>query len=387
MLDLTSVQVQDFIRNFEGDPLELILKGSPFEGVDVKVLAQQIQGRRQIRKKLPLWYNRTGVLYPPGLNLEQTSSQATAQYKASLCEGSAGADLTGGWGVDTFYLSGQFDHFDYFEEQTSLAEMAQYNSKLLGRSNIDFNKQDGIEGIAHKRYDWIYLDPSRRHEEKGKVIQLQDYAPNVVEQLEYLLERCRMLMVKTAPMYDISKGLKELNHVKEVQVVAVGNEVKELLWLIEPNYSGAPSVKAIILNNSISEFAVRLPIASPIKMDLPSTYVYEPHAALLKAGMHDLIATDRQLYKLAKNSQLYTASQLVDFPGRRYKLLKIHPYKKAQIKKELAGKKALVVARNFGETVAQLRKRWRLEDAEGMQLIFTRLEDGEKVVLEVERLS
>ena len=133
MLDLTSVQVQDFIRNFEGDPLELILKGSPFEGVDVKILAQQIQGRRQIRKKLPLWYDRTGVLYPPGLNLEQTSSQATAQYKASLCEGSAGADLTGGWGVDTFYLSGQFDHFDYFEEQTSLAVFRKIKKVIIVR--------------------------------------------------------------------------------------------------------------------------------------------------------------------------------------------------------------------------------------------------------------
>jgi len=387
MQDLTSTQVQEFIHGFEGDPLELALKGSPFDNVDMRELVLQIQGRRQIRKKLPLWFGTKGIIYPPKLNLEQTSSQTTASYKASLCNGSAGADLTGGWGIDTHYLSKQFDHFDYFEQQQDLAAMARHNGQLLGTTNVSFNAGDGLEQITHKRYDWIYIDPSRRHQQKGKVILLSDYAPNVVENLPYLMERCSNLMIKTAPMYDIAQGLRELKHVKEVQIVALGGEVKELLWILQAGYEGSPLIKAIVLADKQREESAYYPISTTISFSAPAAYVYEPHAAILKAGMQDLIGSQHNLSKLAPNSQLYTAENLVDYLGRTYRLLKVYPYKKAIIKKELAGSKALVVARNFGESVAQLRKRWKLVDAEGMQLIFTRLEDGEKVVLEVERLS
>lgn len=387
MQALLSDPVQEFIENYQGDPSQLAFKGSPFPDVDVKTLIHQIAGRARIRKKLPLWYQTRGILYPPQLNLEQTSSEITAQYKASLCQGSKGADLTGGWGVDTFYLSQGFEQFDQFETQQWLQEMAQNNLGLLGAENISFYAQDGLDGIQERSYDLIYIDPSRRHESKGKVILLGDYAPDVIGNLSYLLDRCRTLLIKTAPMYDITQGLRELAHVRDVHVVSVNGEVKELLWVLQPGYDDPPVIKAVLLDKNTQTIAASWPFFAPTVYGTVQEYIYEPQAALLKAGLQDVVARNKQLKKLGPSTQLFTHSELMDYPGRIYKVLRHLPYKKALIKKELAGTKALIVSRNFGESVAQLRKRWKIQDAEGKQLIFTRLQNGDKVVLDCQRIQ
>lgn len=387
MQALLSDPVQEFIENYQEDPSQLAFKGSPFPEVDVKTLIQQIAGRRRIGKKLPLWYQTRGILYPPQLNLEQTSSEITAQYKASFCEGVNGADLTGGWGVDTFYLSRGFERFDQFETQQWLQEMARNNLSLLGAKNISFYAQDGLDGIQEKSYDLIYIDPSRRHESKGKVILLRDYAPDVIGNLPYLLDRCKTLLIKTAPMYDITQGLRELEHVTNVHVVSVNGEVKELLWVLQSGYDDPPVIKAVLLDQNTQTFAATWPFFAPTVYGTVQKYIYEPQAALLKAGLQDVVALNKQLKKLGPNTQLFTHAQLTDYPGRIYKVLRLLPYKKALIKKELTGTKALIVSRNFGETVAQLRKRWKIQDAEGQQLIFTRLQNGDKVVLDCQRIQ
>jgi len=388
MQDLCATSVQQFIRNFKGDPLDLALKGSPIAGVEVRDLVEQIIGRRQIRKKLPLWFQTEGIVYPPKLNLEQTSSQATAQYKASLCAGSAGADLTGGWGVDAYYMAQSFTHFDYFEQNQELGMLAKHNLRLLGGDNINFKLGDGLKGIEHRSYDWIYIDPSRRHQEKGKVIGLQDYTPDLTQHLNYLLERTNRVLIKTAPMLDLNAGLRGLHSVKEIQVVAVGNEVKELLWLVEAGWKEPPQVKAIVIKpDGIEETHGPLIPAEKPPCSPPLAYIYEPSAALIKAHLHDLEAIRKGLYKLAPMSHYYTSDSRLDYPGRTYRVDTVWPYKRSVMKEQIQGQKAWVGSRNFGESVAELRKRWKLTDAEGIQLIFTQLENGEKVVLKVDRLS
>lgn len=387
MEHLLDRSVQEFIRGFEGDPLDLALKGSPFDTVDVKELVQQVKGRSQIRKKLPLWYATSGIIYPPKLNLEQTSGQIAALYKASLCAGSAGADLTGGWGVDTYYLSKHFDHFDYFEKQEELGDLAKHNLGLLGAKNISFHFKDGLEGIKHKQYEWIYIDPSRRHEAKGKVIGLQDYTPDLTKELAYLLEHAPRILIKTAPMLDLTQGLRQLNHVKEIHVVGVNNEVKELLWLVEADWDQPITVRAVGLSSGkLTEVSGPFDTKEKPGLSAPLSYIYEPLPMVIKAGLHDLEAYKKGLLKLAQLSHYYTSDDLIDYTGRTYEIEAIWPYKSALLKKEIQGKPAWVASRNFGETVAELRKRWKLADAQGMQLIFTRLEQGQKVVLKVKRL-
>ncbi|WP_317124723.1 THUMP-like domain-containing protein [Marixanthomonas ophiurae] len=291
------------------------------------------------------------------------------------------ADLTGGFGVDSYYFSKQMKSVTHFEINESLSEIAEHNFKQLEATNIRCANKDGLKGIQENRYDTLYVDPSRRHETKGKVFFLADCEPNIPKHLSELLNVCNLLMVKTAPMLDISAGMEELSHVFQIHIVAVNNEVKELLWLLKKDYEG----KTEIITKNCKKHSTETysfnyeEIAEPFYDD-PKRFIYEPNAAILKSGAFNSLSEDFKLKKLHKNTHLYTSEALRDFPGRRFMTEKILPYSKKELKKEEI-KKANITTRNFQESVSAIRKKFNIKDGGDVYLFFTTINPSKKVVL------
>ncbi|MEZ4794288.1 MAG: class I SAM-dependent methyltransferase [Flavobacteriaceae bacterium] len=382
---LISAEVQEFVRTFDGEITQLALKGSPFPEVTISELIQQIEGFQKTRTKLPTWHTVPNIFFPKKLNIEQSSSEITAQYKSKLLQGKSIADLTGGYGVDVFYFSKQFDTIFYFEKDKSLAVIAAHNFAQLGANNIVVSDQDGLEKLETDFFDVIYLDPARRNQSKGKVYFLKDCEPNVLDHLDLLMNHCKSLLVKTSPLLDITMGVQELKHAHEIHVVAVENEVKELVWLLKKNAPKDPTIKTVNLSakgNQLFEFIFRS--NSEPTFSNPKKFIYEPNAALLKSGGYNHLCKAFQVEKLAEHSHLFTHNQLVDFPGRAFEVKQMIPYKKREML-ELKGSKANITTRNFPLSVSQLRTEWGITDGGHTYLFFTTLKNGEKVVLVCEK--
>jgi hypothetical protein len=361
---------------------QLAFSGSPFPEVTVQQLIQQIESLRKAEKKLPTWTSQKGIVFPPKLNIEQTSSEATASYKASLVSGRKLADCTGGFGVDSYYFAQRIASVHHYEKDAALSAIAEYNFKVLGCNNIECFVQDGTAIEKNRTYDWLYADPGRRHEQKGKVFYLADCEPNIPRQLQKLFGHAPNIMIKTSPMLDISIGLEELSHVREIHLVAVKNEMKELLCILEIDYKGSPTIKTINLDGALSEiFAFDWNHEADAAYGPPERFLYEPNAAMMKGGAFALYSQAYRLRKLHPHSHLYTSESLREFPGRRFTIQQVVPYKKSILRKALKIEKANITTRNFPESVATLRKKWKIQEGGTDYLFFTTLENGEKVVL------
>lgn len=379
---LLNKEVQQFIRNFEGEISKLAFAGSPFESISVQELIQQIESRRRIEKKLPTWFGTSNIIFPPKLNLEQTSSEITAKYKASLVKGTTIADITGGFGVDSFFFAEKFETIHHFETNENLAELAKHNFRVFGKENILCHAADGLQAALNNKYDVIYADPSRRHDSKGKVFFLNDCEPNIPENISEILNHCNQFLVKTSPMLDITVGLNELQHVSEIHIVAVDNEVKELLWLLQKDVYDEPKIKTVNFTKSgLESFDFNWDELSSANYSLLQKYLYEPNAAILKSGAFDLVSEKLKVNKLHKNTHLYTGEDLIDFPGRRFSIEQTVPYSKKQMRTALNFGKANIATRNFPESVETLRKKWKIADGGDVYLFFvTNLEEKKEMI-------
>ncbi|MCK0144790.1 class I SAM-dependent methyltransferase [Arenibacter sp. F26102] len=384
--NIPTSEIQDFIsQNLRTDLISILLKPLNFKGVTNKEIAEQIEAKIKCKDKLPTWFGTPNIYYPNKLNIEQTSSESTAQYKTGLLSGRSLLDMTGGFGVDSYFFSLCMEQVHHCEMNRDLSEIAEYNFKVLGRTNIHTHAVDGIDFLKNSdlAFDWIFIDPSRRHDAKGKVFLLSDCLPNVPNNLEAILGRAKKIMIKTSPLLDISAGLKELGSVKEIHIVAVKNEVKEILWILERDYKNEVLVKTANLNGSaVEKFSFSLDdekLASSNYSD-PQEYLYEPNSAILKSGAFKTVGRKFDLYKLHDHSHLYTNSQLLAFPGRTFKILKTIPFNKKEIQK-LNLHKANITVRNFPMSVAEIRKKYKIKDGGEAYLFFTTNSEGEKIVV------
>lgn len=378
---LLKPEVQEYIRNYSGNVSNLAFRGSPFEDVSGLELMMQIESRSKTEKKLPSWFNSSNIIFPPKLNLEQTSSEITAKYKASLLKGETLADITGGFGVDCFYFADHFTKVFHFETNEELSAIAKHNFEIFGKKNIACAAEDGLEAILKGQYNAIYADPSRRHASKGKVFFLRDCQPNIPDNISEILDHCEVFLLKTSPMLDISVGLNELQNVSEIHIVAVENEVKELLWTMKKEAVEAPLITAVNLHkNGVDKFSFDWQQHSEAEYSLPQKYLFEPNAAILKSGAFDLISEKLKLHKLHQNTHLYTSDTLADFPGRRFVIDKTLPYSKSDMR-SLNIKKANITTRNFPESVDVLRKKWKISDGGETYLFFLTALDNKKYVL------
>ena len=379
---ILNTQVQEFIKNFKGSITKLALSGSPFPNVSSLELIQQIESRNAIEKKLPTWFNAQHIYYPPKLNLEQTSSEMTAKYKASLVHGTTIADLTAGFGVDGYYFSKNFTEVSCFEINSELSEISRHNFKTLQIENVSCFAENGLEGIQGNFFDVIYIDPSRRHDSKGRVFYLKDCEPNVTENIPFLFKHCKTILLKTSPMLDITQGFKELSNVSEVHIVAVGNDVKEVLWILKEDDNESPQIKTLNFSiRGIETFEFDWNEKGTAVYSSPKQFLYSPNGALMKSGAYALISEKFGLYKLHTNTHLYTSDTLKDFPGRRFRIDRVVPYSKKDMKHLVQYDKANVATRNFPESVAIIRKKWRIKEGGDTYLFFVTIENDQKVVL------
>lgn len=380
--NILSTLIQNFIKNYSESISTLALRGTSFENVTTHELIQQIESRQKAEKKLPLWFSSEGIYYPPKLNIEQTSSELTAIYKAGLIEGKTLIDITGGFGVDSYYFSKRMLRVTHCEEQKELSAIATHNFKQLGAENIRTIAGNGLVHAMQEKFDVIYIDPSRRHASKGKVFFLSDCAPNVPENLDSLLAHCDTLLLKTSPMLDISVGLSELHHVKEVHIVAVANEVKELIWVLKNDGAGSLQIKTVNQAKAgLQVFEFPWNATAEASYSQPLTYLYEPNAAIMKSGAFQQISEAYGLGKLHIHSHLYTSETLIDFPGRRFSIERLLPYSKKNMRELGLLGNVHVSIRNFPMSVAALRKKWKLNEGGDHYLFFTTAMDENKIVL------
>ncbi|MBX2897541.1 MAG: hypothetical protein KF763_19025 [Cyclobacteriaceae bacterium] len=372
--------VQDFIfKNELADEWQLVLQHKTLFDLPTKSLAEQIAGRRKSKKKLPLWHQTKGIVYPPALNLEQSSSQATALFKAALLKTETRqenlVDLTGGFGVDSFFFSKSFKSVLYVESNKDLVEWVQHNHKLLGASNIQHICTTAEAFISTNKHTGVfYLDPARRDANAKKIFKLSDCTPDVTQLQELLFTRSEVVLLKASPLLDIQQGLRELPHTKVVIALSVDNEMKELLFLAQNRFYGTPQIRAVDLDwsgavRSEFVFTTEQEANAQASFSEPLQYLYEANAAILKAGAFKLIGQQFNVHKLAPNTHLYTSGQHIkDFPGRTFSVEVLNPTEK-QIKELLPDRRAHTTVRNYPLTAPQLMKKLNLQ------------EGGEKFVL------
>jgi len=383
---LLAKAAQEYISaNLNADVNQIALAKSPFEGITAAELSTQITAKKKSEKKLPTWFNTQNIYYPPVLSIEQTSSEITAKYKSKLAKGNTLIDITGGFGIDSYYFSKNVKAVTHCEINLELSVIARHNAQALHATNIEFKAEDGIAYImaSDTSFDTIYVDPARRAE-KGKVFMLKDCTPDITSNLDELLEKSSRIIVKTAPLLDISAGLSELKHVSEIHIVSVKNECKELLWIIDKAYIGDTKIIAVTLNNGIEkEFSFYRPsLNGSIQfIDGLNTgdYLYEPDAALLKSGAFNLIGTTYNLLKLHHQTQLFSSAMVnKDFPGR---IFKIEAILTTTALKKQGNLKGNVIVRNYPAKPEDLVKKYKIKADQNQFLIFTKVGNSENIVV------
>lgn len=365
---------QFIVDNLKSDITKLILKGSPFEAISVQELANQIVAKQKSEKKLPSWFSTKNIYYPPKLSIEQTSSEITANYKSNLISGESIIDITGGFGVDCLFFSKKFKEVTHCEINDELSTIVNHNYQQLNIKNIATFSVDGIEFLknTNHNFDCIYIDPSRRNDVKGKVFLLKDCLPNVPKNIDFLFSKSDQILIKNSPILDVTSAINELKFVKEIHIIATNNEVKELLFLLQKDYDKEINIKTInIQKESKQEFEFSFNEDVFSNYSEPLTYLYEPNAAILKSGGFHQISSKLNVFKLHQHSHLYTSTNLIDFPGRVFKIENILSYDKKKLAKILPEKKANITTRNFPKTVAQIRKETKIKDGGNTFIFFT----------------
>ena len=372
---ILNTNVQQFItENLKTDITKLILKGSPFSDVSIQELANQIVAKQKAEHKLASWFRTQQIYYPSKINIEQTSSEHTANYKSNLVNGASIIDITGGFGIDCFYFSKRFEAVTHCEINTELSTIVAHNFKQLKINNITTFSGDAFDFLrsTKEKFDCIYIDPSRRDAVKGKVFLLQDCIPNVPENIDFLFSKTNQILIKTSPILDITSAINELKFVKEVHVIAIHNEVKELLFLLDKEHSKSIEIKTVNIGKEETKtfhFTYKEDLYS--EYSEPLSYLYEPNSAILKSGGFHQITNQLNVSKLQQHSHLYTADILLDFPGRTFKIEQVLSYDKKKLKKLLPENKANITIRNFPKTVAQIRKETKIKEGGTIFIFFT----------------
>ena len=431
---------QDFIRQHQDDDVrQLAFLGSKYPEVDMPFALDQIRGRKMARVKLPRWASLEGIIYPPHISMEQCSSESTALYKAELAARLLGlpasssgtemkaeneiefVDLTGGFGVDFSYIAARLGVKSmYVERQVHLCEAAKENFGRLGLKNAIVKNGDGIE-VLHSflpkkddaastddslgiTYDQplsllktklglkiIFIDPARRDDAGNKVVSLKDCTPDVTVLQEEMLSKADYVIIKLSPMLDWHRAVSELSHVREVHIISVNNECKELLLVLSARNMGE-NLRIYCINDAQSFVCDELDMESSQVKIAPSTleemqYLYEPNASLMKAGCFGVLSERYDARMLSKNSHLFVSREpIAAFPGRSFRIIAVSSFNKKELKRHLAGiTKANIATRNFPLSVAELRKRLKLKDGGETYIFATTLSDDSHVLVITEK--
>lgn len=378
-------EVQQFISdNLNTEIIRLILKGSPFEKISVQEIANQIIAKEKSRKKLPTWFATDNIYYPTKVSIEQTSSEIAAKNKLDLITGTSIIDITGGFGIDAYYFSKQFKKVIHCEINKELSTIVKHNITLLKIKNIEIFTGDGLQFLkkTQKKFDCIFIDPSRRNNIKGKVFLLKDCLPYIPPKIDFLFSKANQILIKTSPILDITNTINDLKFVKKIQVIAINNEVKELLFLLENNYTKEIIIEAVnYQNDEIQKLNFEYPSNTLSTYNQPLKYLYEPNAAILKSGGFHEVSQQLNISKLHQHSHLYTSNELIDFPGRSFIIENNIIYDKKKIKKLVGNENANITIRNFPKSVAQIRKETKIKEGGNLFIFFTTNLENKQIVI------
>ena len=414
MLTITE-ETRAYIRAHEdGDVRDLALHAPRDGGVDLPFALDQIAGRRMARAKLPRWAACDGIVYPPHLSMEQCSGGFAADYKREVAARLVAStprerrrlmDLTGGFGVDFAAMAGLFAHATYVERQPSLCDIARHNLPLLGLPHAQVVEGDGLEALAalpDGSLTMAFVDPARRDAHGSRTYAVADCTPDVLAARDLLLARARIVMLKLSPMLDWRRAAEEFGDaVREVHIVATGNECKDLLLvLMRPDASQAPkhtqagaAPRVFAVNDGqridFVHDATRATAPAPAAQSRPRACLqpggrlYEPNAAVMKAGCFDLLESRFGVRAVARNSHLFTSDRArPDFPGRGFVIDRVSTMNNRQLREAMAGvERANVAVRNFPLTAPALRRRLRVGDGGDVYLFATTDEAGRHLVL------
>lgn len=389
-------KTRQFISEHETEDIfNLTLQHQNNAEIDINLAIRQITGKQKIKNKVPLFYYNDDVLYPAQLSLEQSSSEPTAQYKATLCQGNTLIDLTGGFGVDCSFMSENFKKVIYVERQNTLCELATHNFKVLGKTHIQVVNAKTEEYLPTiKHVDWIYIDPARRSCSGKKVVLLSDCEPDVSALASVLLSKADKIMIKLSPMMDITSAIKELPNTSEIHIISVENECKEVVLILNQSTLNHKKIRTVNFtkNNNTQVFEYNLTEETNTNTSLTSTignYLFEPNASVMKSGAFKLIGAKFGLNKLHTNTHLYTSDKLpLEFPGRIFKVRHCWGSSKKELK-ELAEQKpkANISCRNYPLSVEELRKKLKIKDGGDTYLFACTLANDEKLIIECTKLD
>ena len=382
-------KTRNFIeQNLDADIRQLALKGCRDKDVDLDAAIRQIAGRQTARRKLPSWAALDGILYPPHLNMEQCSSEQTARYKARICSSHPSSktlvDLTGGFGVDFAFMSEAFDEATYVERNSELFAISSANMKILAPKAKCLN-EDGLE-VLHRldHVSMIFMDPARRDNHGARTYGISDCTPNVLEIKDELLQKADVVMLKLSPMLDWHKAISDLGeqYIKEVHIVSVQNECKELLIVMQQQPAEPPTVYCVN-DDSVFSYHPSSISSNHISHHSSLIYLYEPNASIMKAGCFAEIEQAFEVSQLAPNSHLFASDQAIeDFPGRKFRVTAVTSMNKQELKQALKDiRQANIAIRNFPMSVADLRKRLKLSEGGNDYIFATTLTEGKKVLI------
>lgn len=379
MKNILNKEVQNYINaNLKTDLHSLLLKKSPFSEISMQEIVQQIKGKKVAQKKFPFLL-KDGIIFPPNLNLEQASSQSTAEFKAQHLKGKSFIDLTSGFGIDAYFLSKNFDEITLVEQNAELIEIVKHNWEILERQANFLN--ENLEDFLVKNtenFDVTYLDPARRDSEKNKKFLLEDLSPNLLEVQEQLLAISSQVIIKLSPLIDISYLISVLKNVSRIQIIAVRNEVKEIIVFLESSkIIDDVEISCINLESDDADFTFNFKEEKTAVSDFsePEEFLYIPNNAVLKSGAFNLIADRFKFNKLHPNSHFYTSGERIqNFPGR---VLEIKIIDSKSIKK---GEKYNIISKNHPLSPEEIKKKYKISDGGNSYLIFTQTQKG-KIIL------
>ena len=377
--EILNKEVQNYINaNLETDLHSLLLKKSPFSEVSMQEMVQQIKGKKVAHRKFPFLL-KENIVFPPNLNLEQASSQSTAEFKADNLNGKKFLDLTCGFGIDAYFLSQNFGEITLVEKNPELLDLVKHNWKILNKTATFVN--ENLEHFLAKnseRFDVIYLDPARRDSEKNKKFLLEDLSPNLLEIQDQLLEISSQIIIKLSPLIDISYLISVLKNVAKIQIIAVRNEVKELIVFLEKARKGDDvEISCINLESDDAEFAFQFKEEKTAvsAFSEPQQFLYIPNNAVLKSGAFNLVSQFFNGKKLHPNTHFYTSDKRIErFPGR---ILEINMIDSKHIRK---GEKYNIISKNYPLSPDEIKKKYKILDGGNCYLIFTQTQNR-KIIL------
>ena len=377
--EILNKEVQNYINaNLETDLHSLLLKKSPFSEVSMQEMVQQIKGKKVAQRKFPFLL-KENIVFPPNLNLEQASSQSTAEFKADNLNGKKFLDLTCGFGIDAYFLSQNFEEITLVEKNAELLDLVKHNWEILNKKATFVN--ENLEHFLAKnseRFDVIYLDPARRDSEKNKKFLLEDLSPNLLEIQDQLLEISSQIIIKLSPLIDISYLISVLKNVAKIQIIAVRNEVKELIVFLEKARKGDDvEISCINLESDDAEFTFQFKEEKTAvsAFSEPQQFLYIPNNAVLKSGAFNLVSQFFNGKKLHPNTHFYTSDKRIErFPGR---VLEINMIDSKHIRK---GEKYNIISKNYPLSPDEIKKKYKILDGGNCYLIFTQTQNR-KIIL------